>query len=51
VAKHPGAIEVIKPDAINQGQKDGKTVDQVLEAGWKFTERAAVGIVGYMLVI
>jgi hypothetical protein len=46
---------VIKPDAINQGQKDGKTVDQVLEAGWKFgPEGAAVGIVGtvgYPLVI
>ena len=36
--------EVIKPDAIHQGQKDGKTVDQVLEV--PETATAAVGHFG-----
>eukprot|EP00435_Cladocopium_sp_Y103_P031288 s2932_g7.t3 len=33
------ALAVIKPDAINQGQKEGKTVDQVLE-----DEAASLGL-------
>lgn len=33
------ALAVIKPDAIHQGQKDGKTVDQVLE-----DEAASLGL-------